>query len=202
VYQKTTPPKYHIHCEVDLLIVFPYNEKYVTVKDMAKPTKDATAITIGVGIVAFVGVLIGLVTHNAIIPLVLLLPTIGYEVYRVEGKSTKWAAWGLLATVVVELALFVFNVSFDLVSFLNTDSESFQGYDVPLGDIKIVGPILMAVFSVVLFKNTRGKYTKALSVIIFLAAFAIVFIMDPDIFNNVLKIATNEGIDLLDSQLN
>lgn len=168
---------------------------------MAKPTKYATKISIVAGLLALVGILLGLYTKNPLIPLVMLLPTVGYEVYRVEGKSTIWASWGLLIVILAELALFIFNISFDLINFLNTDSEYIQGYEVPLGDIKVIGPILMALFSATLFRNTRGRYTKFLSVIIFIAAFAIIYIMNPDIFTNLLRFATREGIDLLDTQL-
>jgi len=61
-----------------------------------------------------------------------------------------------------------FNVSFDLAAFLGTTQESVAGYNIPLGDIKVVGPGIMAVLALILFIRTRGRYTKWLAIIILL----------------------------------
>ncbi|KXK27592.1 MAG: hypothetical protein TR69_WS6001000036 [candidate division WS6 bacterium OLB20] len=166
---------------------------------MAKPTRDALPLTIAVAVIAAAGIVLGFIFNSPATALLLLLPTIAYEIYRVEGDSTRYAAWGLLGVVIVELALLLFNVTFDLASFLNTDSQYIQGYEVPLADIKVIGPILLAILAVVLFKNTRGRYTKALSVVIIVAAFAIVFMLNPEIFNQMLRVAGQEGVQLFNN---
>lgn len=166
---------------------------------MAKPTKNALPIVIGVGVIAFIGVVLGFLFVSATIALAFLLPTIVYELYRVEGKSTIYASWGLLFVLVAELVLLIFKIEFDLAEFLDMQSKYIQGYEVPLTDIKVLGPILLAILSLVLIKNTRGVYTKALSVIILVASFAIVFMINPDVFGQMIEIATEEGINKIDT---
>jgi hypothetical protein len=166
---------------------------------MAKPTKNATAICVGLSVLAAVGIILGVVYKEALFPMFFLLPTIVYEVYRTEGKSTKWAAWGLLMVFIVELILILFRVQFDLAAFLEVDAKYIEGYEVPLGDIKLLGPALMAVLSLVLLKNTRGRFTIWLAVIIIITSFAVVYSLDPTLFNRYLKIAIEEGFKAVGS---
>ena len=158
---------------------------------MAKPTKDAPGLIIIFGIIALIGILLGFAYNQAVYSLILLIPLVGYEIYRVEGKSTRWASAGLGGIIIAEIALIAFNVKFDLASFLDVKSKYFEGYEVPLGDIKILGPALMAILCIVLFKNTNGIYTKALSVLIFLAAFAVIYQLDPGIFSTFSRVMIN-----------
>lgn len=161
---------------------------------MAKPYQHATLICIILSILALLGVVIGVLQSNPLIIIIFLLPTVIYEVYRTEGKSTKWASWGLLATFIAEIFLIAANVSFDLAQFLGTSEQVVGGYIVPLGDIKIVGPAIMAVLSLVLFTRTRGRYTRWLAVIIFVASFVIVYTLDPTIFRRLLRLGIKEGL--------
>jgi hypothetical protein len=159
-----------------------------------KPTKYAPHICTGVTIVALIGIVVGLVTGNALWPVILLFPTALYEAYRTGGKSTKAASLLLVAVLILELVLLAFGVSFNLVEFLGTTQQRIGGYWVPLGDITIVGPTVMAVLSVVLFTRTRGKFTKWLAVTIFITCFAIVYTIDPETFNEILRYAVQEGL--------
>jgi len=161
---------------------------------MAKPYQHATLICLILSFLALLGIIIGVLQSNPLIIIIFLLPTIIYEVYRTEGISTKWASWGLLATFIAEIFLIVANVSFDLVQFLGTSEEMVGGYIVPLGDIKVVGPAIMAVLSLILFTRTRGRYTKWLAVIIFVASFVIVYTLDPTIFRRLLRLGIKEGL--------
>lgn len=160
---------------------------------MAKPTKNATLICVILSVVAALGIIVGLVAKSALVTIIFLLPTVIYEVYRTEGKSTKLASFGLLGVYILELILLIFNVEFDLASFLNDSEKYVAGYRVPLGDVKVVGPIIMAILSIVLMSRTRGKYTIWLSVIIIITSFAIVYTMDSTIFQRYIQIA----IDLI-----
>lgn len=164
-------------------------------KIMAKPTKYAPHICTTVTIVALVGLVLGLIFSNALIAVIFLLPATIYEVYRTEGKSTKISSTLLLVILVAEILLIIFNVNFNLAEFLQTDQEYVGGYLVPLGNIRVVGPTMMAVLSIVLFTRTRGKYTKWLAVTIFVASFGIVYLIDPNIFSDLLKLATKEGLN-------
>lgn len=164
---------------------------------MAKPTKYADEICIGVTLLSIIGIFIGIISDMPLIIVILLLPAVVYEIYRTEGKSTKFASIGLGIVFILTLFMMIFNVSYDLSQYLNVDKKYIQGYEMPIGDIKLLGPSLMAVLSIVLFKNTRGKYTKWLSVVIIITSFAIVFALDSTIFGRFIQIAIDEGSKLL-----
>lgn len=161
---------------------------------MAKAYKYATPTCIILSVLALLGIIIGIVKLNPLIIIVFLLPTVIYEVYRTEGKSTKWASWGLLIVFIAEFIFIVANINFDLAEFLGKTEEIVAGYDVPLGDIKIVAPAIMAVLAMILFVRTRGRYTKWLAVIIFITVFAIVYALDPAIFSRLLRLGIEEGL--------
>ncbi len=161
---------------------------------MAKPHQNATLICSILSVVAFLGILFGLIFSNPLIPIVLLIPTAIYEVYRTEGKSTKAASIGMLVLLILSLAFVIFGVNFDLADFLGRSSTYVRGYRVPFGDIQVISPTLMAVLSVVLMTNTRGKYTRWLAGIIFVTAFAIIYTVDPKVFEELIKLAVNEGM--------
>jgi len=109
---------------------------------------------------ADVGIILGFKTLNPLTIILFLIPTVIYEAYRTEGKSTKFASWGLLIVFVLEIIFIARNISFDLASFLGTKQRYVAGRGIPLDDIKVVGLTIMAVLSVVFFKRTRGRYTK------------------------------------------
>lgn len=159
---------------------------------MAKPTKYATQICVGLSILAFLGIVLGFVLKSAIVTVLFLLPVVIYEVYRTEGKTTKLSSWGMLGLLIMEIVLIITGVSFDLVEFFGASEKSVAGYDVPLGDVKIVGPILIVVLSVILFVRTRGRYTRWLAVIIFITSFAVVYLLDPANFSDILKFGVDE----------
>ncbi len=152
---------------------------------MAKPTKHAALICTIISIIALIGIIIGVLMAKPFIVVILLFPAAIYEVYRTEGPSTKWASWFLLLLLILEIVLIVGNISFDLASFFGTSETSMVGYNIPLGDVKIVGPIIMGILSMILFTRTRGKYTKWLAAIIFITCFAIAYTLNPEIFNNL-----------------
>lgn len=162
---------------------------------MAKPTKFATPICIGLTIFTLVGVLIGILTKNPVWPMIFLLPTIGYELYRTEGRSTRAAATGLLAIYIIELVLIIGEVEFNLAEYLGITQTYISGYKVPLGDARVVAPAIMAVLSVVLFVRTWGVYTRWLAVVIFISSFAVVYSLDPQIFKELLQLTSREASD-------
>lgn len=160
---------------------------------MAKPTKFATPICLGLTLVAAVGVIFGLLGYP--VPLFLcLLPTVIYEVYRTQGESTKWASWILLVLVILELVFIIADISIDLGSFFGEEEKYVGGYYVPLGDVKVVGMAAQAVLAIILFTRTRGVYTKWLAVIIFLMAFAAVYALDSTYFERLLRVGADEAL--------
>ena len=164
---------------------------------MAKPTKHATPICIGLTVLAVLGIIFGLAYSQPLIPIILLIPAAIYEVYRTEGKSTKAASWGMLILLIAELVFVIFGIDFNLAEFLGRDSTYVRGYRIPLGNLQVISPSLMAVLSVVLMTNTRGRYTRWLAAIIFFTAFAIIYTVDPTVFEELLKLAVDEGLKRL-----
>ncbi len=162
---------------------------------MAKPTKYASLICIILSALAIIGAGLSFWQKNPLILALFLLPVIIYEVYRTEGKSTKWASWVLLAIFILEIIFIIFKINFDLGAYLGKTDTTVAGYNVPLGDIKIVGPIIIAILSVILFVKTRGVYTKWLSVIIFLGSFVLIYLLNPLIFQSLLKFGVEQGLD-------
>lgn len=162
---------------------------------MAKAYKHAGLICTILTLLAAAGIITGMITKQAIYAVALLVPTILYEVYRTEGESTKWASRVLLIVFIVEIFLIAANISFDLSSYLGVSEEWVAGYRVPLGDVKIVGPAVMAILSIILFVRTRGRYTKWLAVVIFFASFAIVYVLNPAIFHRLIRIGIEEGLN-------
>lgn len=161
---------------------------------MPQPTKHATLICIILTAVLIFGVILGLLKHSPLITSLFLLSIVIYEVYRTEGKSTKWAAWVMLFVIVAEAVSIFFKINFDLAGFLGTEGKNVVGYYVPFGDIKIVFPTIMAVLSLILFVRTYGKYTKWLAVLIFIGAVIIVYMLDPLIFKTIMKSGIDEGL--------
>lgn len=162
---------------------------------MAKPTKYATLICTIVSILALIGIVIGIWLSKPLIIVIFLIPAAAYEVYRTEGPSTVWASWILLIALILEIVLIAANISFDLASFLGESEKVVAGYTVPLGDIKIAGPIVIAILSIMLFVRTRGRYTKWLAVVIFITCFVIVYVINPEIFKNLLGLAVDKSIE-------
>jgi hypothetical protein len=160
---------------------------------MAKPFKHAAPICLGLTALAAVGVALGIALWNPLPLLILLLPVVGYEAYRTQGGSTRWASWLLLVVVIVEIVLVVADVEFDLGAYLGEETRHVAGYEVPLGDVKVVGPAAVAVLAVILLVRTRGVYTRWLAVVIFLGAFAVVYTLDPSYFGRLLRIGVEEG---------
>lgn len=163
---------------------------------MAKPTKNAPLYCTVLTIIALITAIIAIYSHNPLWIIIGLLPAVIYEVYRTEeGATTKYASILLLIVLVLEIILIIFKVDFDLAAFLGEEQKYVAGYSLPLGDIKIFGPILASVLSVVLFFRTAGVYTKWLSVIICIGSLAAVYIINPDFFQSILKIIINGLFD-------
>ena len=164
---------------------------------MAKPTKNAALICTIMSVVAAIGIIIGLVAKSPLAILIVLVPSVAYEAYRTEGESTRWASWVMVGVLVLEFILVIFHIGFDLAGFLGTSSEQVAGYTVPLGDIRIVGPAVMAVLALILIIRTRGVYTRWLAVNIIVCVLALTFVLDPNVFQGLLRQGVQEGFKQL-----
>ena len=129
--------------------------------------------------------------------MVFLLPTVIYQVYRTEGKSTKWASWAMLLVIILELVLVFAKIDFNLAELFGTANAEVAGFYVHFGDLRILFPSLMAVLALILIKRTRGIYTKWLAALIFVGALATVYAVDPVWFKELVNIGAEEALDQL-----
>jgi hypothetical protein len=97
--------------------------------------------------------------------------------------------------LVLELILLIFNISFDLGGFLGSTSQEVAGYSVPLGDLRVVGPAVMAVCAIILIVRTRGRFTRWLAINILVSVLALTFVLDPNIFQELMRQGVQEGLD-------
>ena len=146
---------------------------------MPRPTKYATPICLALTVLAALGISLGFITDEVMWPVFLLLPTVAYEAYRTEGRSTRWASWTMAALMVALVAFVAFGVEYDLRSLFGADITYVGGRAIPLGDVTVVFPAAMAILAVVLWGRTRGIYTRWLAAIIFVTAALIVFLRAP-----------------------
>lgn len=146
---------------------------------MARSTKHAPAICIILSVLALAGIIAGNIKNSPLITISALMPTIIYEVYRTEGVSTKTASWGLLVVCIIEFVLIAAKINFDLSAIIGIKEKIIGGYRVPLGDVKTMGPAIMAILSIVLFIRTNGIYTKWLAVTIIITSVVIIYLLDP-----------------------
>lgn len=162
---------------------------------MAKPTKHAPLICTILSAVLAVGIALGFIYKIPWMVVVFLLPIVIYQVYRTEGKSTKWASWVMLLVIILELVLVIGNINFNLAELLGTQTAEVAGFYVHFGDLRILFPSLMAVLALILIQRTRGIYTKWLAALIFAGALAIVYLVDPIWFKELLNIGVEEALD-------
>lgn len=165
---------------------------------MARPTKNAPLICGILSAVVVLGVVIGLVAKSPIVVLLAMAPSVAYEVYRTEGETTRWASWALAGVLVVEFFLVVFKISIDIGAFLGSSTQVVAGYSISLGDLRIVGPALIAVCALILITRTRGVFTRWLAVNIIVAALALTYVLDPSVFTELLRQGAQEGLEQLD----
>jgi hypothetical protein len=162
---------------------------------MARPTKNAPLICGILSAVAVLGIIFGLVAKSPVIVLIAMAPSVAYEVYRTEGETTKWASWALAGVLVLEFILVVFKISIDIGAFLGSTSQQVAGYQIPLGDLRIVGPAVIAVCALILIVRTRGVFTRWLAVNIIVTALALTYVLDPTVFVDLLRQGAQEGLN-------
>lgn len=160
-----------------------------------KPTKRAPLICALATVSAAIGVLLGVLTGGPMWIVVLMLPAVVYEIYRTAGTSTKWASWAMLGLLVATTVLILFDINFDFAEFLGQESTYVGGQYVPLGDIQMLGPILLAVVSLILLARTAGKFTKWLAAIVFVSAFALIHVLNPEVFADLLRSTVQQVSD-------
>jgi hypothetical protein len=146
------------------------------------------AICFIVTVLAVIGGLLSLFSKNPLWIFIFLLPATVYEAIRTEeGATTKYSSIVMLIVLIAEIVLILFNVNYDLAQLFETTEKTVAGYTLPLGDIKVVGPLLMAVLSIVLIFRTYGRFTKYLAIVIAAGSLVAVLLINPTFFEQMLK---------------
>jgi uncharacterized membrane protein YphA (DoxX/SURF4 family) len=154
---------------------------------MPKEEKHAAVICIGLSILAGIGIAAGVFTKYALITVICLLPAVAYEVYRTEGVVTKLASLCILVILIAEIFFVATGRNFDVTKFVGGAAQQLGRYNLPLGDIKVVGPIVTAVLSFILFRRTYGIYTRWLAVVILVTSIGIIYVVNPGIIQQLIE---------------
>ena len=91
--------------------------------------------------------------------------------------------------------MLIFGVNYDLAKFFGEEEKYIAGYSLPLGDIKVFGPLLSAILSTILVFRTYGPYTKWLSIVIACGSLVAVYLVNPSFFQQALKLIVNSLLD-------
>jgi hypothetical protein len=155
---------------------------------LARPTTYATQICIALTVLAAVGIALGFATGEVMYPIVFLAPTVAYEAYRTEGRSTRWASWTLAALMVALIVVAAMGIEYDLRELFGDEIVYSGDESIPLGDVNVVFPTAMAILAAVLWGRTRGVYTRWLAGIIFVTALVVTHLTTPDTLGEVLSV--------------
>lgn len=133
-----------------------------------------------------IAVIAGLASSKPLIPILFLIPVAIYELIRTEEVSTKGTSAIILAALIVEVGVLVANINFDLAGFIKMKTFYYQGASIPLGELKTVLPLAMAIASVLLFRKAGGVYTRWLAGILAGTSLILVYAVDPVLFGNLI----------------
>jgi len=93
-----------------------------------------------------VGAVWGWVVKSLLAIAIFLLLVVTYGIYYTRGQSTALSSWILAIVLILEIIFILFDISWELGRYLNLEYSYIGGQYIPLGDIKILAPILLLVF--------------------------------------------------------
>jgi len=161
------------------------------------PTKNRAFSCTALSILAFIGLIAGFYYMSAITLIVFLVPTVVYEIFILKEKSEKFKSLGILSILILEIILLILNITFSLSTFLSRSTEYVQGYSVPLGDVKIAGPAIIIILSIILFRKSQDIYTKWMSSTVIVSSLAMTYLLDPTTFTAFAKIGFEKLLTLI-----
>jgi hypothetical protein len=161
---------------------------------MPKEYEHAPLICAIITAIALIGIIVGGYFKLPLVVLFLMLPAVVYEIYRTEGVSTKFASVGMLLILIAEAVLIIGNININLSNIAGGKAE-ISRYRIPLGDVKMAGPIIIAILSGILMRRTAGKYTIWLAVVILISSIGLLYALNPDILHQLFRSGVvEEGI--------
>ncbi len=156
---------------------------------MARSTENAVLICLICTVIMLAGAAAGIYFNKPIVVVLALFPAVVYEIYRVEGVSTIWASWGMLAVLVAEVVLIVGKFNINIATYAAKYIPN-----LPAVDVKMAGPVIMGYFSYVLIRRTAGIYTRWLAVVILVGCLGMFYALDPALFSRFAGKGLQEGL--------
>lgn len=153
---------------------------------MPKEQKYAGLICIILSIVAGIGILAGIFFKWPLIITITAIPAIVYEIYRTEGFFTKIVSFLCLIIVLAVIFTTVTDSMLDLSKISDGISKSIPALHESM-QAAILGPILLVILSIFLFKRTSGFYTKWLSIIILMSSLALFYTGNTKFFTGIFN---------------
>ncbi len=154
---------------------------------MAKEHTHAALICVIVTAVAAAGVAAGIFWKVPAAVIFAALPAAAYEAYRTEGIASKAASAGIVAILVFLGAAILGGFSLNIARLAGMTSVTIRTVRVPLGDVKILAPAVIAALSWMLLRRTGGVYTIWLAAVIFICSLGILYTLNADVLARFMR---------------
>ena len=152
-------------------------------KEGKTPTIICTILTI----FALLTLILGFVFKNPYFIIAGIVPAALYEAWRTKGFFTKAASVGIVILVILEILAILNIFKINLAQLLQEEEVYFQGYYIPLGDIKFVFPAAAVILSIILVYYTYGKYTKWLSIILLISSIGLLYLINKGTLLEIIR---------------
>lgn len=152
---------------------------------MAQEYKHAMLYCIVTTVIAALGIILGLLFKKPLVIALSMLPAIIYEIYRTEGTHTRLASWLSLAVLIAEAYVIITGITVDITKYISGFLTEFP--DIGNIHLGLIGPVILVILAIYLFKNTAGIYTRWLSVVILITSVAVFYSMSPEKLSKLIQ---------------
>jgi hypothetical protein len=147
------------------------------------PAIICTVITI----LVIISLVVSFLTKNPYYIIVGMFLAGAYELWRTEGYYTKMESLGILVLLILEILALMGIIKIDLAKELGTNQVYLSYRQFPLGDIRIILPIGMALVSLGLLWRTYGAYTKWLSILLVISSLVLLYLVNKAGLGQILQ---------------
>ncbi len=153
---------------------------------MAKEYKNAAVICLVLTVIAIAGIGAGIYWKMPLIVIAVMLPAVIYEVYRTEGLYTKGFSIAMLGLLILEAFLVFKKEPVKISEYVKNAGDVVKKSYLDMIDLTIAVPALIAVLAFFLIRRTGGRYTIWLAVIILATSLALIYTINPQLFEKLL----------------
>jgi hypothetical protein len=150
-------------------------------------TKIPAIICTIITILVVIGLIASIIFKNPYYIIISMFLAAIYELWRTEGYYTKMESLGILVLVILEVLALKGIIKLDLAKELNTKEIYLAYRQFPLGDIRIILPIGMALVSLGLLWRTYGAYTKWLSILLVISSLVLLYLVNKAGLGQILQ---------------